>query len=162
MKRLKRWLGLNEFGRLYTAVTASSLELFIIFLCLLTGAPTVFAPEALAPMSVLDSLSILTVRGWALMLTLGSLMDLLGILRLNLRFQRAGLMLIAGSLVVYLLVLLQLPPPEQGSRWFGILLYAGLAAACLVRYRFLGRLLSTLKRAKDDQSRAETPDDRLE
>lgn len=86
--------------KVYKTVQSASLEVFIAFLCLLSGLPILLNPGVFAPSSVLALLPLPLVFVWGLALVLGGGLTLLGILLSNIYLRRAGLVLLAAAAFV--------------------------------------------------------------
>ena len=79
---------------------ATSTEVMLAVLCLLSGMQILLTSGRLAPSSVLSTLPVWAVLCWASVLTLGGLWDVAGVLIPNLYLRRAGLSLLSSGAFV--------------------------------------------------------------
>lgn len=86
--------------RVFSAMQAYSIEVFLALLCFLAGLPILLNPVVFAPASVLALFPLPFVLLWAVALTLGGLLDLTGIMFENIYLRMAGLALLSAGAVI--------------------------------------------------------------
>jgi hypothetical protein len=124
--------------RIFHAMQVYSIEVFLAFLCLISGLPILLNPAVFAPTSILALLPIPVVVLWAIALTLGGTLNLLGIATGNVYMRRAGLALLAGGSLIMGVSVIAI---TGLTRLLVAGIYVAFSWATGARYRELGKEL---------------------
>ncbi len=116
----------------------ASVEAFLSFLCILVGLPILINPTTLAPGSIMALLPLPLVYWWATGLTVGGGASLYGIIAVEPRIERAGVLCLGTTTAIYALALLPLFPTSMMTLVTYVLFSLSMAA----RFWVLGQVLA--------------------
>ena len=139
--------GKETFKAIAMALALSSVEAFLAILVLLAGVPILFAPEHLSPGSLLRTLPMFMVYGWAIGMVVGGILTLVGIGFRSYHVERAGVAQLAGVAFVYGLAMIA--SAGFTAAFLPSLTYLLFGVAMVARYYVLGRVLKGVSLARD-------------
>lgn len=122
------------------AFTSHEYEVWVAWLGFAVGAGSALRPNQLSPSSLQDVYPAGFLRAWGLILCAGGILKFIGLARRNYRIRQTGITLLGGCTAVVTVSLIALMVRGDPTRAFGVGTYGLFTAACISRFRSLGRL----------------------
>lgn len=129
------------------AFTTHEFEVWVSWLGFAVGVGSALRPADLSPTSLADVYPNGFLRAWGVLLAAGGVLKFTGLVRGNYRLRQVGLTLLGGCTAVIAVSLLALMVRGDPSRAFGVGTYGLFTAACISRFRSLGRLADAERNA---------------
>lgn len=129
--------------RVWRAIQASSIEVFLALLCFVSGLPILINPMTFAPAAIAALFPLPIVILWGIALTVGGALNLVGLATENVYLRRSGLMMLSvGALIMGGSVLVI----SGWTRGFVIGTYLVFSWATATRYHALGKVISARRK----------------
>lgn len=132
---------------LLQAFTTYEFEVWVAWLGFAVGAASALRPAQLSPGSLQDVYPTGFLHVWGVLLCVGGIMKFVGLVRRNYRLRQVGLTLLGGCTAVVTVSLIALMVRGDPTRVFGVGTYGLFTAACISRFRSLGRLADAERHA---------------
>ena len=129
------------------AFTSHEFEVWVAWLGFAIGVGSILRPDELAPTSLADVYPNGFLRVWGVLIATGGILKFTGLTLANYRIRQVGLTLLGGCTAVIAVSLLVLMFRGDPSRAFGVGTYGLFTAACISRFRSLGRLADAERNA---------------
>lgn len=140
--------GLNRARRaVLAAFTTHEFEVWVAWLGFAIGAASIVRPDELSPSSLQDVYPDGFLRVWGALLCAGGALKFTGLVRSNYRLRQVGLTFLGGCTAVVAVSLLALMVRGDLTRAFGVGTYGLFTAACISRFRSLGKLADAERNA---------------